>query len=243
MMIRKRPAKSIDVMRRTKQRTYGIDTYNLQVVDTVAHQLLIAHGQAVQGDNARVAAYIRQRLVVLMRYRYGLVFVPEVPLLPLSGPAITFATMPPAMEAICNTYFRFDKPQLQRVYTALQVPNNFRTESGHRVHGETAFLTTVMRLASGDVLAKMQILVNLQHTVISRVVNSFCLWLVRSWGYLILDNLAFFAHRLPGYAAAIEAKIAAKYNHFFPVGFRIALFIDCCIMLLARPGGGPKACA
>lgn len=241
----RRPARELDVNRRTGQRRFGVDQWNLRTIENVAFRLIALHAEAVRNGEHAEALSIRRRLRLLLRYRKAAMYVIEAPLPVFGGSALRLNAVSTNMQVNTLSYFRFNMAQLGVLYKALQVPDDFRCTSGHVVHGETAFLIGMYRLAVGKPFVLMQEECRMQHTKICRVCNSFNAWLRSSWGYLVRDNLPFFVPRLPAYAEAVREYLAAKYGIEFPPvgdpggGFNIALFIDCCVFGIGRPGGGP----
>jgi len=233
-LVLRRPARDLDVNRRTPYRLFGCDRWNLRTLEDVACHLGARLADAAREGNGRAAWHIRRRLRLLVRFRQSIMYVAQVPL-PVFGEAIRLDTVSTNMQLNALLYFRFTMPQLRELYTALRVPDDFRCSSGHGVHGETAFLVAIYKMASGLPYAKMQDDVRMQHTLICRVCNSFFMWLHRTWGYLVHDNMPFFVPRLAPYAEAVRAYLGTKYNLDFPPvgdpggGFNIALFIDCCV--------------
>jgi len=225
----RRPARELDVNRRTPYRLFGRDRWNLRTIEVVAANLVAQLVDAARDANGHAVLSIRRRLRQLMHYRHAILYVAEVPLPNFGGNALRLDCVSTNMQANALSYFRFTMPQLRELYTALRVPDDFRCSSGHNVHGETAFLVALYKMASGEPYVMMQGECRMQHTVICRVCNSFFMWLERTWGYLVYNNVPFFVPRLASYAEAVRKYLAAKYDiHFPPVGdpgggFNVAL--------------------
>jgi hypothetical protein len=143
--------------------------------------------------------------------------------------------------------FRFrSKADLKQVLHAFRLPAVVHI-NGHTFHREELFLVSLYRLHSPNTIGDLcwPEVFHVNYTQVSMMFNYFIGFMCRHWEYLVTDNLQFWKDKLPGYNAAIRAKLASGENPVeFPpaqvdIGFRVCCFLDNTIVPVCRPGGGP----
>lgn len=156
--------------------------------------------------------------------------------------------------------FRFRSADvLHRLKDRLHVPLVFRTPSRHVFTGEELLLMLLYRLKSPEHLAKVGQFFGAasRYKAISKGLHAFRPWFLRSWAYLVLDNLDELVPKLQGFSEVIRTKMEENSATVGPnnpnpaaltwppmdpqtgQGFNVALFVDGALHAGARPGGGP----
>lgn len=147
-------------------------------------------------------------------------------------------------DALIGATYRFkSREQLRRLYVGFQIPAVFTIPgAGYRFNGEELLLISTERCALGCRLLDLQNRYHVQHSVISRGINFFSLWMNQNWGYLLRDNLQFWHPYLVSSMTAIKEKMVDQYEYDvdeLQEVFKLAMFIDCTMIRSQRPGGGP----
>ena len=139
--------------------------------------------------------------------------------------------------------FRFDnKEQLWHLLRAFRFPKRMETRSGHVFTGEEILLAGLYRLHAPNVQGDVswRTLFGFDQPLTSKACAVFFSFMVRNWGYLLLDHMDFWLPYLPSMAEHIRAKLEQRGCYFPPGSFRIFSFIDNTMNATCRPGGGPE---
>jgi len=139
--------------------------------------------------------------------------------------------------------FRVDtKVELWGLCDGFQFPEFIKTKSRHKFTGEEVFLFGLYRLCNPTKLSNE--IVNIRfgfHTksLASECFRAFLDHMVNNWGYLLTNNVGFWADKFPNTSYAIRRK-CQELGVIFPVDFNVAAFTDNTMNAACRPGGGPR---
>jgi len=145
-----------------------------------------------------------------------------------------------------RTTFRFSKDELILQCRLLKFPEEIFTAKGCRFTGEEVFLAGYYRLASINRFGDLgwQQFFGFSQPRASMAWVLFEEHMIKNWSYLILDNMDFWAARIPEFARLIAEKANTLHGQdqaiFDPSIFRIFAFIDNTTFPTCRPGGGPR---
>ena len=173
-----------------------------------------------------------------------------------------FAKMQAELERLqieCSQRFRFQSfDHLRRLIVGFQFPTGKIKISGKRGHVSTAeeiLLISLTRLSFPSRWSDMaERFPGRSRTFMQAAFYWFLEFMVQNWGYLLLNNMAWWKPYLASSSEAIRSKLA-NLNHVNwrrnyppadqPGGFRYAMFIDNTMVPFCRPGGvmedGPAA--
>ena len=142
----------------------------------------------------------------------------------------------------CEALFRFQGPDLRRLYNLLQFPLMCRLSNGSTMHGEEVFLLGLFRYAFPHRLEfDSTRIFGRENTQLCRAFKFFNSHIHDNFKTLLTDNEAFWVPYMASCAEAIKNKLA-EHNLLFPDGthFGIFAFIDNTLRKTCRPGGGPR---
>jgi len=148
-----------------------------------------------------------------------------------------------------SDYFRFQTPdQLRRLIAGFQMPA-FATVGRRKFEMEEVLLVSLTRLSYpkrwADVTERFP---NRDRWALKRMFYWFLNFMIDNWGYLLLNNLEWWAPSFGDCASTIRSKLMTlpnvNYRQFHPHpnddnGFCIFSFIDNTMFAFSRPGGGP----
>jgi hypothetical protein len=139
-------------------------------------------------------------------------------------------------------YFRFQsKEQLHALLDGFQFPEIIKLKTRNVFHREEFLLVSLYRLHRPSVLndGSFREIFGFDYHKVSKCFNAFVDFMVIHWGYILLNNTAYWTDSIPNFAEKIRLK-CATYDCDFPENqFSIFGFIDNTMNSTCRPGGGP----
>ena len=139
-------------------------------------------------------------------------------------------------------YFRFEtKDQLRELLIGLQIPNKIKLKCRNTFRGEELLLVSLYRLHRPSTLndGSFREIFGFEYHKVSKCFNAFVNFMVIHWGYILLDNTAYWKDHLPEFSEKIRLKCASYGCDFLENQFSIFGFIDNTMNSTCRPGGGP----
>jgi hypothetical protein len=136
--------------------------------------------------------------------------------------------------------FRFrSKGDLRALWEGFQFPAEV-TISGHVFYGEEMLLVTLARLHEPRCINDEFFVdtFDLRYSSVSMIFNFVVRWLVHKWGYLLLDNMAYWKPLIPHFAEKIRLKAQTKECPFPSAdaedGFTVFAFLDDTVNAINR---------
>ena len=187
---------------------------------------------------------------------YKLTFMPTIARPPLAGTYVGGGRkcIEHFTDNACYNYFRFNRDDLIELIRCLGLERNgkLRLNNGAYLRYEEVVLFSLHRFSTeGGTFQQSANLIfdgTRHYSVYCRAFNWFCEYIIERFEKLLTDNLDYWVEYFPLFADSIRKKVNsmcqypeghAKYFYYEFDDFTIALFFDCCVSEIARPGSGP----
>jgi hypothetical protein len=144
----------------------------------------------------------------------------------------------------CWIRFVTRKQDLYRILDCLNLrnKNNIRMDNGSKFTGEEIMLFSLNHFVSPTKLAEMVTIYGKDWSQWDRAFNWFVGYMIDNFGFLLLDNLAYWQPQFSNFADKIRLKVFEKSDeniYYPPETFNTACFYDCSVSMICRPGAGP----
>jgi hypothetical protein len=175
----------------------------------------------------------------------------SVPRLPFENRKLSFDCF--AAENIDEMFGFASIDQLRQLKTSFHIADTIYLDNRFPITGEELVMIGLYRLRSPRTLSELQRTFSLEFSITSRAVNTFLHYLARRWGYILLNNIHYWADSLGDFCEAIRKKrqelVRRRQHHEQDIvptfkedpqnGFKVCTFLDATVFSICRPGGGP----
>ena len=148
-------------------------------------------------------------------------------------------------DADCYIRFKFTKPDLHRLHSALKLDafgGSVRMANGSQFGTEELLCLGLNRFSFPQKFGELTHVFGRDWTALSRAFNWFCKYVRINFAKLVQNNMMYWKPHLEEFSEAIRIKILKKsdggINHA-PGSLLVAMFVDDTCTKTCRPGGGP----
>jgi hypothetical protein len=155
------------------------------------------------------------------------------------GNVVQSRTIDSFSDCDCFRIFRFRKNHLVELFKLLNIPRRIGILNGSVLSGEEVFLFGINRLTCCNTIEDLVKVYGRDNSQWVRSFHWFIEFILVNWKHLLTNMLPFWKNSFQTYCNKIRGKLKT-FNYVYDESFRIFGFIDCTVIKIQRPGGGPN---